>query len=784
MTTSQHRPRLLAGLLGLSAADREQLSHLVIIPGDPRTVSCHFHDERLPVVTGEIAAEPEISEQVAELRRSEVLGSGVDTQRRDGVTHVRLWAGPYERAAWDARMAAVVEHPDAVAVLAAAGEVKAAQVRSRWAQAHLERVAAAVGDALGAQTAASLSQQSSTSPPAAMPAPDVELVRMPMGHDAPCAVCGGKAHHTLGSIALHPAECRRQYLEQQAARAVAEAPGQPHEQDAVVVDVVSSDLEQSPAPVDTDGTEPVQPAATREESSAPQEDPAAPSQQAPRRPSARPPSSLSGPAVVLDVDVVGLPDGSEVEHPFEIDSLAAVARLVEHYHLGVEVTKVHTEAGQVWITAAMLARLGVSVPKVKDPRKLIETFREATRGIPLVVDAVQAGWDIGGSSGEGPSLGRWTWMRRGPHQALVAMIPLMVDLSAQPLLEGDPAAGHLARRLALFAETYRHPFKMSAQTTGFDYVRTLRWKERVAITEPQVDHVFQQAELDGNWTRRPTEPEMKLPYLHGYDRGGSYAAGLSSGGHFGVGQPVHIEGPVELERTTYGLVRIAELPDGGDWRAPHPLVADVGFPPREGGFWRHTTTLRWAQERGYEPEILEAWIWPRTMPIFATWYTRLRDARTRLLDLEAAGDPDARPAIEQLKAVYTRMIGQMAPSDVDRKGEAWYAPDRRWGIIAQSRVNIERLIWSIGTATEASGARGGMGIWPVAMDNDTIVYASDDPDPVTAWPGDPSRLGTGIGQMKWEGSTMMADHLDHLSGQQWFGKDELTKDWNPGGERT
>ena len=66
------------------------------------------------------------------------------------------------------------------------------------------------------------------------------------------------------------------------------------------------------------------------------------------------------------------------------------------------------------------------------------------------------------------------------------------------------------------------------------------------------------------------------------------------------------------------------------------------------------------------------------------------------------------------------------------------------------------------------------GEWPLAVATDTVLYASDDPDPVTAWPGDPGSLGRGFGQYKPEASGLLAEHLDYLNGSDYRGKLDLT----------
>ena len=752
-------PRLLQGLLGVPAANRERLSHLVIRGGKSVSVQGHFYQDLVPPFAGDMAAEPGISEQIAELRTSGLVGAGIDVNRRDGLFHVKLWSGAHERAAWERRMTAVVAHPQALRVLAAAGELKAQQLRAQWAQQALQRATQDMGAALPGDVLRELAQtQPPTTASTAATQPQ-QLVRMPTGHSKLCPVCATPAFHTLGDVPLHPA-CMPLYLEGATAGAHA---------DDQAVDAVNEVETPAPVPLPAVEIEPqTEEASLAEQDAEPERSQPAPRAEGPTVPEARP-------AIVLDADVVGLPDGSQEQHPFVVDGLDKVAALVSHYELGQRVTKGYVEPGQVWLTGRMLKALDLPSGEDRTP----EEFRAATVSEPALVAAVQAGWEIGGgNTGEGPSLGRWTRMSKGALQVRLAVIPLMTDLDAQPVLQGDPSPGVLARRLALFAGGYGHPFKISPQSTGQDFLQTLRWKERASMTEPQPDVIHAKAELDGNWTRKPNDEEQEMLYLHGYDRGGSYLSGLSSNGHYGVGQPVHVDGPVTIESTTYGLVKIAQMPTVGDWRAPHPLLADVAAVPQE-PFWRHTNTVRWAQELGYEVEIVEAWIWPRTAPIFRTWYPHLRNARQLLQELAAAGDPDAKLALAQLKAVYTRTIGGMGSKK--SRGQAWYAPDRRWGILAQARVNIERMMHRIGT--ETADQRSGIGVWPLAWDNDTFVYASNDPDPESAWPGNAKDLGSGVGKVRWEGSTMLADHLEYLSGKEWSGKDQLTKDWDIGGKK-
>jgi hypothetical protein len=92
-------------------------------------------------------------------------------------------------------------------------------------------------------------------------------------------------------------------------------------------------------------------------------------------------------------------------------------------------------------------------------------------------------------------------------------------------------------------------------------------------------------------------------------------------------------------------------------------------------------------------------------------------------------------------------------------------PERHLHVIAKANSNIVYRLHQIGERT---------GQWPLAVAHDTVLYASDDPDPVTAWPGDPKSFGRGFGQYKPEASGLLAEHLEHLNGRDYRGQRDLT----------
>ena len=261
-------------------------------------------------------------------------------------------------------------------------------------------------------------------------------------------------------------------------------------------------------------------------------------------------------------------------------------------------------------------------------------------------------------------------------------------------------------------------------------------------------------ESDFDWSR-PTSEESRRRYLHAYDRGGSYVAGIA-GLELPIGDPVHHRDGAVFDAKTPGYW-LAEIPESADWRLPYVLnPRGLQF---SGPKWACTPTLERALALGYQPQILEAWIWPQHGRVLLGWYERFRDA-SAALDID---DPDARAARNQAKVIRTHGIGIIG-SDEHLKGKTGYSPERRLHVLAKAKANIVYRLHQIGEKT---------GQWPLAVATDTVLYASEDPDPVRAWPGGPQSFARGFGQYKPEGSALLSEHLDHLNGRDYRGKRDL-----------
>ncbi|WP_377454651.1 telomere-binding protein [Rhodococcoides fascians] len=481
--------------------------------------------------------------------------------------------------------------------------------------------------------------------------------------------------------------------------------------------------------------------------------------------------TFAAPAAVLDVDGIWMPDGSRIDLSQNLSHVGHIADLVSELRLGTQTSSWQSEPGQIWVTAAMTEKFGVDLSKLsEDPSQRRKDVGEATAGTAFVTDAIADGWALGKP---GDRLGAWTrvWRTEGEHRGVWVVLAAGMNADPRdiPILGDLPSPSTLARRLSLFASALKMPWVITPQSTGFDLMISTRFKDRERMFGPHTPvgpASISSLEDDYSWSRKPTGDESSMAYVHAYDRGGSHAAGIA-GLEMGIGAPTHHPDGREFDKKLPGYWRV-EIPEAGDWRIPHPLLPLGGRPSL---LWVTTPSLQVAEELGYDlTPVVEAYVWNEHGRVLDPWYERIRDARTAL-DID---DVDAQLARDLLKGVYTRTIGQMG-SSVHMTGRAGFSPERRHHIIAKARANITRRIVKIGTVSDR---------WPVAITNDTVLYTSNDPDPLSAWPGESKHLGRGFGQYKWEGSARLDDHLDFLVGGRYKGKEALATTWDrtTGGE--
>lgn len=506
------------------------------------------------------------------------------------------------------------------------------------------------------------------------------------------------------------------------------------------------------------------------------------------------PANLGGaPAAVLHVDGLWMPDGTKHEMPASVTHVGHVAELAYTHNLGYQLAPGYGEPGQIWITEEACRGFGIDVDLAleKKPKDRDAVLREITQGIPFVAEALADGWKLGGGGdGAGTRLGIWTRVYPSDQQrkgVWVVLIPGMAssgdspkDVINVPVLADGPgtegidltAPGRVAHRLKLLADALRFPLKVNAGVTAIDLMVASRpkgttideWRNGpLAPSMFDLPFTVNDIERDFNWTRTLTAHEQKCRYVHAYDRGGSYPAAIA-GLELPIGEPIHhpdgsvFEDPAQLAQLIKapGLVTII-VPEQQDWRVPFLLnPAGLQF---TGPKPVTTARLERAVQQGYNPTIVEAYTWPHHGRVLNGFYERVRDA-SLVLDTD---DPDAQAARNQSKVVRTVAIGLMG-SEPNLKGKTGYDPMKRLSIVGKASANIAYRLDQIGQAT---------GRWPVAVEKDTVLYVSDDPDPRAAWPGEPKTWGRGFGQYKHEGSALLSDHVEYLNGSHYKGKATL-----------
>lgn len=487
------------------------------------------------------------------------------------------------------------------------------------------------------------------------------------------------------------------------------------------------------------------------------------------------PKTVSGgtPAAVLDTDGLWLADGTRVELDAPITHVGQVAELAYTHNLGFRLSETFAEPGQIWLSVEVCEAVGIDVDSI-DYREPSKSLRTLTKGIPFVEKAVDDGWRFGGvADGEPARLGTWTRVYRDGDERKGVWVVLTAGLGdedAMPIFAGDPTAAQVARRLDLLAGVLHFPWKINAGVTSIDLMLQSRpktwspqdWKN-VVMAPSTTEAPFNIGDVEGdfNWSREPTDEERAMKFLHAYDRGGSYVAGIA-GTELPIGAPTHHPQGAEFDPRVPAY-HLTLIPDQEDWRQPY-VLNPKGYKFTEPK-WVCSPRLERAIALGYEPEILESYTWQQHGRVLLGWYERFRDAST-VLD---ADDPDCQAARNQSKVVRTHGIGIIGSAE-HLKGKPGYNPERRLHVMAKANSNITYRINDIGVST---------GRWPLAVLRDTVLYASDEVDPDKAWPGGPKTYGRGFGQYKPERSGLLADQLKYLNGRGYQGKQELDPidDW-------
>lgn len=469
-------------------------------------------------------------------------------------------------------------------------------------------------------------------------------------------------------------------------------------------------------------------------------------------------------AVVLDAANLYLPDGEVRDWPCQPTHLGDLAMLAgrDHLRLGHGGGEVLPSEGQIWLwDAAALGRLGlpghVDIDEDGEDDDVNAAARKAFAELdehPMVANAKAAGWEFG----QGGHLNTYTklWHPELLREGVYIVARPWNRLTRVPMLVNSQDPSELVHNLCDWANTVGQPFLISPAVTALELVDHTRPPLR-ADDERSGSHATRRAvrrdepaelppfvrspdsrtriiEADYSWWRPFStllEDEKTLPYVHAYDRGASYLAQWS-GLDLGISGLIHRTGADAgwdgTQKPGYFLYDAIEWPD---WLLPEPTRLAI---VEDGRMWGTSHTLRQLQLVGATPVVHESY----------TWTTTARYLDKAAAKLRAARDSTNLAVSQTAKAAYASGTGKFAErrNGGRQTGHLW-RPDWTDHVKAAARTGILLTLM---------GLRERAGINPLAVARDTIVIASAEADPVTAWPGDPAKLGTKPGQWKPEAS--------------------------------
>lgn len=233
------------------------------------------------------------------------------------------------------------------------------------------------------------------------------------------------------------------------------------------------------------------------------------------------------------------------------------------------------------------------------------------------------------------------------------------------------------------------------------------------------------SESDILWYRPLTADEQHMRYLHFYDRNSMYLAACT-GSELGEGEPAEVPG-ARFDKKLCGIweLNITKYPSG------------EFCPPAITGKMAVSPIVELLPGLGYEFEIKRGWIWENEGKLIKhhrtlnSWGKHLWDARQALkLDPQNRfpNDESRDVAYRMIKIISTNGLGwlDIAKERGKKSTNPWHRPDWRNQIIGLARARMLLKILAIYEQHR---------VWPVAVKTDAIAYASNEPNPMLAFPG-------------------------------------------------
>ena len=333
------------------------------------------------------------------------------------------------------------------------------------------------------------------------------------------------------------------------------------------------------------------------------------------------------------------------------------------------------------------------------------------------------------------------WTPAGYSLVFPALDPRRIWSAA----EGD--AQSLQAALATFARAVGVPYYRTPQATGARLLRALHSGPHATALETattgkaelprpsQREHGAEIQDAPIMWRRPVTSDALEAhgPYLLTFDMNAQFLR-ATNGLPLGFGAVTHLTAYAAEGYTATawraGMPKAPRLIAPGYYRVwatnasgafarlgiPHPLyranLEARAFAPS--GVWVNAPTVRLLLELRIAFACSEAYTWQTSHRFFDPWYKRLNAAR---LDLMADASPAGRLALDVVKQVYARTVGDLAyakrPDDDPLK-----RPDWRHAVIAEARALHYRAMLRCLDR----------GYTPVLMTEDTLGWLSSTPD--------------------------------------------------------
>lgn len=217
----------------------------------------------------------------------------------------------------------------------------------------------------------------------------------------------------------------------------------------------------------------------------------------------------------------------------------------------------------------------------------------------------------------------------------------------------------------------------------------------------------------GSWMRPRDAPASGLPWVTAWDVNGQRLSACSRL-PLGISGLQEIEAPDEFDPKMPGYHFVSKVDDPFDGWLP-PI-----FKPG----WHTTPRVAMAEYLGLDFTIDRSHVWTNSVAYLDPWYSRLRDARERLLLKIAGEEQGARIALDALKQCYLQPLGRLRSIKARERGDKYFRPHWYDSVIGQELAREYLRLHALAMD----------GVVVLAVYFDTIFVEAPDFDPPAALP--------------------------------------------------